>query len=294
MVSAGHEVSVVDNLTNGRIDNVPRGVTFHHADIQDRDALDSIFSQERPELICHLAAQINIRRSILDPVYDAMTNVVGSINVIDSGLKHGMTNFLYSNSGGAIYGDPDPESLPVSENATIAPLSPYGASKYAVETYLGQYSRVFEFSYTSLRLPNVYGPRQDPSGEGGVIAIFIGNMLEGNAITVFGDGSSKRDYTHVSDVADAFLKCASLPGHNVLNIGTSLGTTVVAIADQLGHILGYEKPFQYGPARVGEVAESRLDATRANRTIGWVPTFSVHDGLLHTTNYLSSLKHTYC
>jgi UDP-glucose 4-epimerase len=289
LVDAGHDVSVLDNLSTGSVDNIPPGVAFHRADITDRKALDEIFALERPELICHLAAQTDVRRSINDPVFDAVSNVIGSINVIDSGLNHGMVRMLYANSGGAIYGDVDQRNLPVSEDAPIAPLSPYGVSKYAVEQYLGSYSRVHDFAYTSLRLPNVYGPRQDPLGEAGVIAIFLGKMLANEPVIVFGDGLNSRDYTHVSDIADAFLRCVSLPGQHTFNLGTGVGTTVLEIAEHLSRITGYERSPQHAPSRSGEVAESRLNASRAARDLGWKPSLSIQRGLEQTSEFFLSL-----
>jgi UDP-glucose 4-epimerase len=288
LVSAGHQVSVYDNLTTGKVENIPARVILHRADILDPQALSLAFAKEQPELVCHLAAQIDVRKSIEGPVSDAMSNVIGSINVIEAALAGGTKRIVYANSGGAIYGDVVPDELPAIEETSISPLSPYGVSKYVVEQYLEMYAQVRQLEYTSLRLPNVYGPRQDPTGEAGVIAIFLRKMLADEPITVFGDGKSSRDYTYVSDVAAAFLKSASLPGRNVFNIGTGIGTTVLELVSMLSRATGFDREPDFVPPRVGEVAKISLDATHASNELGWRPLINIETGLSQTAAYYAS------
>lgn len=278
LVDAGHQVTVVDDLSTGKESNLEgaqaRGVQLHRADIAEPEAMSEVFSAARPEVVFHLAAQIDVRRSVADPVFDARVNVGGTASVLEAARVCGARRLLFSSTGGALYGEA--EVIPTPEEAEIAPMAHYGTSKFCGEAYLGLYERLYGLSTAALRLGNVYGPRQDPKGEAGVIAIFCGRAREGGTATVFGDGRQTRDYVYVGDVVRAFLLAADSDATGSYNIGTGRETSVLELAEELG----LEPDFQ--PARLGEVERSCLDVSRAKRVFGFSAETDLSDGLHRT------------
>ncbi len=279
LAEEGHDVAIVDNLSTGKRDNLRPGVAFHDVDIRDRAALSQVLDTVRPEFVFHLAAQIDVRRSTREPVFDAECNVIGSINLLEACVSAGVRKVIYTNTGGALYGEVDPADLPLAEEYAIAPVSQYAISKHTVEHYLYLYSHLYGLAYTSLRLPNIYGPRQDPHGEAGVVAIFMGRMLAGEAITIFGDGSQTRDYLYVRDVARAALAAMSAGDGEAYNLGTGVETSVLELASAVARVMGYEKNPEFAPERPGELSRNSLDAAKARRELAWEPGLSFQEGL---------------
>ena len=282
LVELGHQVVVVDDLRSGRLANLPSGVTLYETDIASPD-LENVFSQERPEYVCHFAGQISVQRSMQAPIFDAETNVRGSLNLLQNCVKYGVGKVVYTSSGGAIYGNP--EYLPCDEAHPVRPLSHYGVSKYAVEKYLYVYGESFGLDYTVLRLGNVYGPRQDPLGEAGVVAIFSQAMLDGRPVTIFGSGEQERDFLHVSDVADAAVKAMERASGRAFNIGTGVGSSINRIFALLKETTAYESDAIYAPAKPGEVFKIYLDISAARSDLDWEPRFSLEDGLKNTVDW---------
>ena len=279
LLELGHHVAVVDDLRSGRISNLPPDVPLYRTDIA-ASTLEEVFSEERPEYVCHYAGQISVQKSMQDPVADADTNVRGSLNLLQNCVKYGVRKVVYTSSGGAIYGDP--VYLPCDEAHPVQPLSHYGVSKYAVEKYLYVYGESHDLDYTILRLGNVYGPRQDPFGEAGVVAIFSRAMLEGRPVLINGSGEQERDFLHVSDVAEASVRALETGSGKAFNIGTGRGSSVNHIFSLLKEITGYPLEAGYGPAKPGEVFKIYLDITGARQGLGWQPGFSLEDGLRNT------------
>jgi UDP-glucose 4-epimerase len=283
-LSEGWTVHVVDNLVTGKRENLPGEVSFHEHDIRD-PAAAALVARLRPQVIVHLAAQMDVRKSLADPMFDAGTNIVGSLALLEAVREHSpTTRFVFSSTGGALYGDhtvpPNVETFPKD------PESPYAIAKLSVELYLAYYARVHGLDTVALRYGNVYGPRQDPHGEAGVVAIFCGRLLEGRPLTIFGDGLQTRDYVYVTDVADATWRATTqtLPAPALLdarafNIGTGIGTPVVRLAEVLRAAAGCDVSIEYAPKRPGEQQESYIDVTKAARLLGWRPTVSLEDGL---------------
>lgn len=278
----GYRVVVIDNLSTGKLKNLNPAATFHHADIT-QPAFADLFQQEQPSLVFHLAAQTSVSRSTRHPVKDGETNALGTLRVLEAARRGGIEKFIYSCTGGALYGEP--ETNPCVDDHPIAPLSPYGMSKYVGELYLQLYRRMYRLNYTSLRYGNVYGPRQDPHGEAGVVAIFTQAMLEGRPPEIFGDGNQERDFLCVDDVVEANI-CAIGRGDGLaLNIGTGQKTSVNRIYELLRSIIGFRRAPSYGPARLGEVYQISLDNSGAVRELGWTPKVSLEDGLSRTVDY---------
>jgi UDP-glucose 4-epimerase len=284
LVSAGHSVTVVDDLSTGRRENidgaVAAGAALHEVDITDAPALAAAFAAGRPEVVFHLAAQVDVRRSVADPGWDARVNVAGTANVLEAARAAGCERVVFASTGGAIYGEA--ETVPTPEEAPQLPLSPYGAAKAAGETYLNLYGRLYGLRALSLRLANVYGPRQDPLGEGGVVAIFSGAATQGRPVPVYGDGRQTRDFVYVGDVAAAFLAGAEREATGVLNVGTGEETSVL----DLVAALGVEPRFE--PQRPGEVRRSCLDPSAAERTLGWRAGVALPEGLRLTRGALAA------
>ena len=281
LIERGDEVVVVDNLSTGSTENVNPKARFYNLSITD-PALAEVFAAETPDMVSHHAAQVNLRRSVDDPRFDAEVNILGSLNVITSAVRYGVKKLIYASSGGAVYGEP--QYLPVDENHPVNPVSQYGVSKHAVEHYLYCYAQ-YGLNYAALRYSNVYGPRQNPAGEAGVIAIFSQQMLRGERPTIFGPGNKTRDYTHVSDVVRANLM-AMERGHNTMyNIGTGLETSDQDIFDAVAQALGYDGKALHVPVRPGEIQRISLDYTRARREIGWRPTVSLREGIQKTVPF---------
>ena len=285
LIQEGYRVAVVDDLSTGRREHVNPQATFYHLDIND-PALGDVLGKERPRLVSHHAAQISIPASLRDPVYDARVNVLGSLNLLEACRAAEVEKVIFASSGGGIYGEP--EYIPCNEEHPVRPLAPYGAAKMAVEGYLFAYSRSFRLPFTALRYANVYGPRQDPYGEAGVVAIFALAMLEGRRPVIFGSGEQERDFVHVADVAEANVLALQRGAGRVYNIGVGVGSSVNRIFSLLRDILSYGEEVQYAPARAGEVFKVHLDCARAERELGWRPTVSLEDGLARTVDYFRS------
>lgn len=273
---AGHEVAVLDDLSTGKFDNIPEGVPFYKCDIRDPE-LEAAIRDFSPEVISHHAAQMSVRISIRHPRRDAAINVEGSINLLDIAVSSGVRKVIYASTGGAMYGEP--RYLPCDEEHPVAPLSHYGISKHTVEHYLELYARLYDLDYTILRYPNVYGPRQDPEGEAGVVAIFIGQMLEDRPVTIYGDGEQERDFVYVGDVARSNLLALERGRQATVNLGSGRGTSVNEIFGALAGTIGYEREAQYAPARVGEVYRIYLTGERAASELGWTPQTTFQAGL---------------
>ena len=278
-LAAGHDVVIVDDLSSGRRDNVPEGATFYECDIRSPE-LERIFATERPDAVNHQAAKANVRESFDEPMLYADVNVVGSVNVLECCRKYEAKRIIYASTGGAVYGEP--EYLPVTEDHAINPLDPYGASKHHVEHYLSLYFRNFGISYAALRYPNVYGERQSPDGEAGVVAIFAAKMLKGETPVVNGTGDQERDFVHVSDVARASVLALDREDGQIINLGSGVGTSVNTIVKCLVESTGYEGPVEHGPAKLGEVYRIFLESSPAAQLLGWRPEIAVEQGIEST------------
>jgi UDP-glucose 4-epimerase len=284
LLERGDEVTVVDNLTTGRRENLDQalanGAKLVEADIRDAEALIDVFSEARPEVVFHLAAQIDVRKSAEDPAYDARVNVEGTINVLQAARAAGTRRVVNTSTGGAIYGEA--QEIPAPESHPNAPEAPYGQSKYAAEGYCELFRRLFGLSTVSLRYGNVYGPRQDPLGEAGVIAIFCGRLKSGERPTIFGDGLQTRDYVHVDDVVAANLAAAESDVSGPVNIGTGVETNVLELAEALApHARGDFTP-EHEPERPGEVRHIAIDASLAREAFGWEAKVPLGEGLEQT------------
>jgi UDP-glucose 4-epimerase len=284
LLARGDEVTVLDDLSTGRRVNLEgalaAGAELAELDVRDAAAIAALAGERRPEAIFHLAAQIDVRKSLEDPAFDAAVNVGGTANLLEAARGCGCGRVVFVSTGGAIYGEGEGQALPLGEEAPIAPLSAYGQSKYAAEGYLSLYERLYGLSGISLRLGNVYGPRQDPLGEAGVIAIFCGLLGSGGRPTVFGDGTQTRDYIYVGDVVAAALAAAESGLSGPVNIGSGRETSVLELAEAL-KLLGGAESFEpeFAPPRAGEVQRIALDASRAERELGWRPETSLEQGL---------------
>ncbi|HEX4804702.1 MAG TPA: NAD-dependent epimerase/dehydratase family protein [Conexibacter sp.] len=291
LLERGERVVVVDDLSTGRRANLDdalaRGAELHEGDICDAAALRAMFERVRPDMVFHLAAQIDVRRSVADPAADARVNVEGTINVLAAAQAAGARRVVYSATGGAVYGEA--EQVPTPEDAPAQPLAPYGMGKLSGEGYCALFTRLHGLSTVALRYANVYGPRQDPLGEGGVIAIFCGCFADGRTPTIFGDGEQTRDYTYVGDVVAANLRAAELDVNGSINIGTGVETSVLELAEAFRGLEGGASfaPV-HAPARQGEVLRSCLDASRARELLGWEPQVGLADGLRRTLATVSA------
>jgi UDP-glucose 4-epimerase len=296
LVAEGYEVTVIDNLTSGRRSQVPARATFHEYDITSPEAA-RLVRESGFDVICHLAAQIDVRKSVADPAFDAGVNIGGSLNLLEAVRQSGKptTRFVFSSTGGAVYGDlVDP---PTPEHAPKDPQSPYGTAKLSVEYYMGYFSRVHGLDTVALRYTNVYGPRQDPHGEAGVVAIFCNRLLDGTPLTVFGDGRQTRDYVYVGDVARANLAAAraDLPRMTTLdsrafNVGTSVETDVLELAEILRSAAGSDVAVQHAPPRAGEQLRSAVRIERAGEFLGWSPQMPLRAGLEATYRFFAGLR----
>lgn len=282
LVELGHKVAVVDNLSSGRLPNVNKAATFYHVDIAT-PAIDDVFQRERPQVIFHHAAQASVQRSVENPVRDTEINVLGSLRLMDNVRRHDTGKFVFASTGGAMYGDP--EYLPCDETHPVGPVSPYGLAKHVVEQYLDLFRKTWELDYTVLRYANVYGPRQDPEGEAGVVAIFSRLMLLGERPTIYGTGEQERDFVYVSDVVDANLLAMKGQPGGVYNVGTGVGTSVNRLFQLLKEKLNYRWKPRYEPARPGEVFKISLDNSQARQELDWAPQVSLEEGLGLTLEY---------
>lgn len=278
--AAGHEVAVVDIVTG--VDRTPGGVRCHRVDIAD-ESLAAVFEQERPEVVSHHAAQANVRRSLADPVTDARTNVLGTLRVLHLAVRHHVRQVIFSSTAGALYGEP--RTLPVREDDPVLPTSPYGLHKYLGEHYMAYFRRMHGLNTTVLRYGNVYGPRQDPSTEAGVVAIFAQTMLGRRRPVIFGDGTQVRDFVYVGDVADANLRVLGREITQPMHVGSGKGTSVNDIADRLRGLTGAAEPPTHGPAVAGEVYRIYLDVSRIREILGWQARISLEEGLRRTVEW---------
>jgi len=291
LLARGERVVVVDDLSTGRRGNLEdaleQGAELHELDVCDADALRALFERERPELVFHLAAQIDVRRSVADPAADARVNVEGTINVLAAAQAAGARRVVYSATGGAVYGEA--EQVPTPEDAPARPLAPYGQAKLSGEGYCALFARLHGLSTVALRYANVYGPRQDPLGEGGVIAIFCGCLAEGRTPTIYGDGEQTRDYVYVGDVVAANLRAAELGVGGSINVGTGVETSVLDLVEAFRSLDGGDafEPV-HAEARAGEVLRSCLDAARARELLGWEPEVGLAEGLRRTLATVSA------
>ena len=282
LLALEYQVVVVDNLSTGKIKNLDSSAIFHHADIT-QPTLDEVIQREQPDLVFHMAAQTSVTHSTKDPFNDANANVIGTLRVIEASRRAGVEKIVYSCTGGALYGDP--ETIPCEDDTQIAPASPYGMSKWIAEQYLEYYYRLYRLNFTSLRYGNVYGPRQDPHGEAGVVSIFTQAMLEGKQPQIFGDGTQERDFVAVSDVIDANLAAINRGDGKSMNIGTGKATSVKRIFELLQNITGYKWDPLHAPNRPGEGYRISLDSSKANRELEWSPMTSLQEGLETTVDY---------
>jgi len=280
-LAAAHEVGVVDDLSTGKRANLNSKATFYNVDIRSAEIAD-IFAKENPDVVCHHAAQMDVRRAVREPQFDASVNVVGSVNVLESARQSGVKKIIYASTGGAVYGEP--ASLPVDEGHAIAPLSPYGLTKHTFEEYLALYRRLYGCAYTVLRYPNVFGPRQDPHGEAGVVAIFIQKMLAGEQPTIFGDGTKTRDYVYIDDIVAANLLAIDAKS-DVYNLGWGKEVSDYQIFCAVRDALGVTAEPHFGQKRHGEIDRVCLDSQRIFRDLGWRPRVSLEEGVARTVRW---------
>jgi UDP-glucose 4-epimerase len=289
LLAEGEYVDVIDDLSTGSLANLAPAramadgrLKFHRLDVR-HPGLADLLIQRRPQIVFHLAAQADVRVSVEDPVLDADVNILGSLRVCQAALRAGARKVVFAGSGGTLYGIP--EALPVGEGHSRRPVSPYGVAKKAVGDYLHYYKEIHGLDYTVLALANVYGPRQDPHGEAGVVAIFAGRLLAGETPTIFGDGNQTRDFVFVADVVDAFARARTAGSGLLANIGTGTETSVNDLFATMARLTGFDKPADYAPARPGELTRSALDPTLAGAELGWKPVHSLEDGLDRTLDW---------
>ncbi|MDZ7331911.1 MAG: GDP-mannose 4,6-dehydratase [candidate division KSB1 bacterium] len=284
-IKMGHEVVIVDNLSMGRVENVNPQAHFVKMNIQD-DQILKLFESERFDVVNHHAAQMDVRLSVADPIYDANNNIIGTINLLQAAVKTGVKKFIFISSGGAIYGEQD--YFPADENHPTRPVSPYGITKLTGEKYLYFYHYVYGIQFVVLRYGNVYGPRQNPKGEAGVVAIFTSRMLNGSQPIINGNGLQTRDYVFVGDVVDANVKALSFDQCDYFNIGTGIETNVNELFHKLRHLTNANVEEVHGPAKPGEQMRSVLNIEKAQRLLQWRPQVSLEEGLARTVEYFKS------
>ncbi len=302
LIKNNYRVVVVDDLSSGREENLNKDAPFYKLSITDKKGLEEVFEQERPDYVNHQAAQISVSLSLRDPLFDAQTNILGSLNLLQCCVDYQVKGIAFASSGGTIYGEP--HHLPVSEDHPFRPRSPYGISKVTLEHYLNFYQKNYNLGYVSLRYGNVYGPRQDPYGEAGVIAIFIEKMLKGEIPTINGDGEYIRDYVYVGDIAQAnllavknMLKLAKVINKerikekfifNSFNLGTEIGTSVNVLFHLLKGIIKFPHSANYGPPRLGDLRKNILDCKLIKRVWGWQPELDLYEGLKKTVDWFKN------
>ena len=282
MLANGHDVVVVDDLSTGRQQNLNPAARFYRMDIRD-PGLAAVFEHERPEVVDHHAAQMDVRRSVAEPLFDADVNVRGTLNILELARTHGTRKIVYISTGGAVYGEP--RYLPCDEDHPIDPICQYGVSKHVVEHYLYVYRHLYGLDYTVLRYPNVYGPRQNPHGEAGVVAIFTGRMLAGKPVTINGTGQQERDFVYVADCARANVLALNKGSGGIYNLGSNQGVSVNLLFSALANIMDYPSQPRMGPAKAGETFKIYLDGRRAQAGLDWSPTVSFEQGLQKTVSY---------
>lgn len=292
LLADGHEVTVLDNLSTGYLHNLQQArrnpdlpLRFARLDITST-ALEPAVARARPQVVLHLAAQIDVRHSVADPVNDAMVNVIGTVALLEACRRNDVEKVVLTTSGGCIYGQPTAAELPIDEDHPGHPHSPYGASKRGVEEYLHAYEAMYGLRWTSLALGNVFGPRQDPGGEAGVVSIFGGRMLAERPVTIYGDGEQTRDFVFVDDVVHAFVLAMDRGDGLRCNIGTGEPTSVNALFAELADLTGYASRAEHAPERTGELRQMALDARRAGAELGWKPWTTLREGLGATLDWM--------
>ncbi len=294
LLAEGWRVDVVDDLSSGSLANLSdarnqpgRRFSFHRMDIRSPGIVDLI-AHRRPDVVYHLAAQADVRVSVARPTFDAEVNVIGSLNVFEGCVAAGVGKVAFASSGGTIYGTP--EEIPTREGHPQRPESPYGVAKKAVGDYLHYYREVRGLEYSALALANVYGPRQDPNGEAGVVSIFAAQLIARERPVIFGDGKQTRDFVFVDDVVDAFVRAAEKGGGLLMNVGTGVETSVQTLFDVMARLTGFKEPARYEPPRVGELARSAIDPGRAGIHLGWKPWTSIDEGLARTVEHFKAAR----
>jgi UDP-glucose 4-epimerase len=294
LLAEGWKVDVVDDLSSGSLGNLAsarslpdRRFSFHRHDVAS-PAIADLITHRRPNYVFHLAAQLDVRVSVARPAFDATVNILGSLNVAEACVAAGVEKLVFAGSGGTLYGSPD--EIPTREGAPQHPESPYGVAKKAVGDYLHYYREIRGLEYTVLALANVYGPRQDPHGEAGVVAIFANRLLSHERPIIFGDGGQTRDFVYSDDVVDAFVRAVEKGGGLLLNIGTGIETNVQQLFDVMAKLTGTKEPAQYAPPRAGEVARSALDPGRAAIHLGWKPFTPLEEGIARTLEHFKGQR----
>jgi UDP-glucose 4-epimerase len=281
---AGHSVVIVDDLSTGKRENIPSAAKFYQRDVTDFAAMDQVIAEERPDIIDHHAAQMDVRRSVREPLFDARVNILGGLGLLELAVKYKVRKILYASTGGASYGEVD--TVPVDETHPTAPICHYGVSKVTLERYLFLYKHLYGLNYTVMRYPNVYGPRQNPYGEAGVVAIFALQMLRGDRPTIYGDGSKTRDYVFIDDIVNANLTLLEKADGETLNLGWGEPVSDFRIFEAVRKATGYSEAPQYAPVRKGEVDHIALHAGRAKAVTGWLPKVSLEEGITRTVNFI--------
>lgn len=290
LVADGHRVFVIDNLSSGKKENVHPQAEFFQYDIQD-SGIQKIFSHIRPERVFHLAAQIDVRKSVEDPLWDAKVNIFGSLNILQSAVLSRCKKIVFASTGGAIYGETD--RIPTDETHPACPLSPYGIAKLAVEHYLSFYSHIHKLPFTALRFSNIYGPRQNAEGEAGVVAIFCTKILSQETPVIFGDGRQTRDYLFVSDAVEALLSAMYSDKTGVYNVGTGKETDVLTLSRIIADELGYSGDFQHQPPRAGELQRSCLSSKSFTEGFQWRPAVDLREGIRKTASWFRQKHQKY-
>lgn len=286
-IEAGHEVLVIDNLVTGKQSNLNENARFEQLSIQD-PIVEDLFLRFKPHVVNHHAAHINLRQSVVDPMFDAENNIIGSLNILKSAARTGVKKIIFASTGGAIYGDP--QQIPVPETVQPMPLSPYGASKLAIEHYIRIWKHIHDIDYTIFRYPNIFGPRQDPKGEAGVVAIFSLQITHGETPRIFGDGSKTRDYLFIEDLVRANMKALDAGCCETLNLGWGREISDREVFDTVSKALDYREEPEYVSVRAGEVYRIALDAAKAADILDWKPEVSFPDGVERTVHYYSEEK----
>ncbi len=283
VVLGKHEVCVLDDLSSGKRHQVNSAARFYQVDIRDGARVAEVFEREKPEVLLHLAAQMDVRRSVADPAFDAQVNLIGFLNLMEAGRRNGLRRVVFSSTGGAIYGEQ--ERFPCDESHPCRPVSPYGVAKLATERYLFFYEVQYGIRHVALRYANVYGPRQDPHGEAGVVAIFCGRLLNKQPVTIFGDGEQTRDYIFVGDIVRANLAALERDCSGAINIGTGIESSVNRLYGTLAEVAGVKMAPNYAPARPGEQTRSVISPARAEKELDWRPRVALREGLAQTLRF---------
>lgn len=286
-IREGHQATVVDNLSSGFEANVNKKAQFIKVDIRSV-VMDTVFEKMQPDVLCHHAAQIDLRKSVVDPIYDADVNIIGSLNLLNACVKYKVKKVIFASTGGAIYGEQN--HFPTDENHPVHPVSPYGVAKFTIEKYLYFYKRIHGIDFVVLRYSNVYGPRQNPLGEAGVISIFTEKLLTDREPIINGPGTQSRDFVFVDDVVEANLLALDYPHSDIFNIGTGMETDINSIFRLLKEKTGSKRKEIHGPEIPGELERSVLDCRKAQKLLGWKPKHDLDQGITKTVDYLQRMK----